>query len=146
MRKTIKDLLLALLNATLILVALCLFFAWQLSATASEIATNFAKSLVPLAPLRADVQGLSDELKSLRAELSGLGDKVGEEASADLYVLRSRIEAYDLKISELKTRFAELDEVPDQLIDKAIEQSVDRVAMRMIEFRGCVPQDPADLK
>ena len=72
MAKTLKDLLLALLNATLILVALCLFLGWKLARSVENIQDNFRESLHIVQPLREQAQGVREDLASLRADLSGI--------------------------------------------------------------------------
>ena len=64
MGKVLKDLALALVNATLILVAVCLFLAWQLSRTVEGLLANAAGQLQVVEPLRA-------RMAETRAELAG---------------------------------------------------------------------------
>ncbi|WP_419739871.1 hypothetical protein [Ruegeria sp.] len=70
MAKTLKDLLLALLNATLILVALCLFLGWKLASTVEDVTSGLSEKLQVVAPLRDEAQGIREQLSGLRSDLA----------------------------------------------------------------------------
>lgn len=77
--RVLRNLLLAMINATLILVALCLWLVWQLTSEVNSI-TDDVTTLRPLQPLRDDVTALTGEIRGLRAEIAAAGDELDEGA------------------------------------------------------------------
>ena len=142
MAKTLKDLLLALLNATLILIALCLFLGWKLASTVDGITDRLAEKVQIVAPLKEEVQGVRDELTALRNDLSSLQSGQTATDSATAQKLSQALEQLDTlegNLQAAQARITELTESPDQLINTAIENSADAIADRIIAIRGCEP-------
>lgn len=142
MAKTLKDLFLALLNATLILVALCLFLGWKLASTLNEATTNLSEKLQVVAPLREEAQGIRGELSALRAELADFqaqGDISNSVTAQRLAQSLDKLDPVDARLQTVQTRFADLAQSPDALVDQAIQKTVDTVADRILVIRGCVP-------
>lgn len=119
----IKDLALAFLNATLILIAICLWLAWQLSDTVSSAASEFAASLVRMQPLRDDVLAMTTEIASLRTDLAAMGQRTGEVGSQAFSAVEERVETLEVRVSGTLTKMETLVSQPDQLIDYAIDQA-----------------------
>ena len=119
----IKDLALAFLNATLILIAICLWLAWQLSDTVSSAASEFAASLVRMQPLRDDVLAMTTEIASLRTDLAAMGQRTGEVGSQAFSAVEERVETLEVRVSGTLTKMETLVAQPDQLIDYAIDQA-----------------------
>ena len=142
MGKTLKDLLLALLNATLILVALCLFLGWQLMATVDGITSGFAEKIQIVAPLRDEVKTVRDEITGLRSDLSAIQAK---DAIADTEVAQTvsetlaELEQLQAQLRAAQDKIAQITESPDGLINTAIETTADTIADRIIAIRGCNP-------
>ncbi|CAD0185320.1 hypothetical protein RUESEDTHA_02206 [Ruegeria sp. THAF57] len=142
MARTLKDLLLALLNATLILVALCLFLGWKLASTVEGITTAFAENIQIVAPLKQELQGVRGELAALRSDLSSIqiGESVANSAAAQkISTALAKLDNLEKELQAKQARISELTESPDELINTAIEASADAIADRIIEIRGCVP-------
>ncbi|WP_170414204.1 hypothetical protein [Ruegeria atlantica] len=142
MAKTLKDLLLALLNATLILIALCLFLGWKLAATVDDVTTKFAEKVQIVAPLKEDVQGVRGELTALRSDLSSLqldGTTVDSATAQKLSKALEKLDDLESNLQAAQTKIAELTESPEQLINTTLENSADLVADRVISIRGCEP-------
>ncbi|WP_170427940.1 hypothetical protein [Ruegeria arenilitoris] len=142
MAKTLKDLLLALLNATLILVALCLFLGWKLAATVDDITGKFAEKVQIVAPLKEEVQGVRGELTALRSDLSSIqfaGTVADSVTAQKLSEVLDKLDDLESNLRGAQSKMAELTETPDQLINTAIENSADIVADRIIAIRGCEP-------
>lgn len=137
--KTIKDLALALLNATLILIALCLFFVWQISNTAERVAGNFAQNLEVLAPLRGEVEGMRADLAGLRGDLAELQSVPGQTADA----IEERIDALIARMDLVQGRMAELADTPERLMTTAIDRSAEHVAGTLNDLAGCTRPDMA---
>ena len=142
MAKTLKDLLLALLNATLILTALCLFLGWKLASTVDDITVKVAEKVQIVAPLKEDVQGIRGELTALRSDLSSLqlsGTAADSATAQKLSEALEKLNDLENNLQASQARIAELTEAPDQLINTAIENSADIFADRIIAIRGCEP-------
>ncbi|WP_171212687.1 hypothetical protein [Ruegeria sp. HKCCA5426] len=142
MARTLKDLLLALLNATLILVALCLFLGWKLASTVEGITTAFAENIQIVAPLKQELQGVRGELAALRSDLSSIqiGESLANSAAAQkISTALAKLDNLEKELQAKQARISELTESPDELINTAIEASADAIADRIIEIRGCVP-------
>ncbi len=143
MAKTLKDLLLALLNATLILVALCLFLGWKLASTVDGVTTNLSEKLQVVAPLREEAQGIRGELAALRDELALLqtdGDLIDGINEQRVTTVLDKLDALETKLQTVQTRFADLADSPDMLVDQAVESAADAVADRFVTIRGCGPE------
>jgi hypothetical protein len=136
MAKTLKDLALALLNATLILIALCLFLAWQVASTARDVTGRLSEELADLAPLRGTVQDTKDELTGLRQDLAGLRDGDGPAVSQQV---QARLAVLEERLDMTAERLNALSGAPERLIDHAVETAADAAAQRVMAIRGCVP-------
>ncbi|MFT7596253.1 MAG: hypothetical protein ACI8R4_003588, partial [Paracoccaceae bacterium] len=91
MMTTLKKLGLALINATLILIVLCLFLAWKVTSRVDDLASNFAQNLNTVAPLREDIQGATSEMAALRSDLATLKAQSGDVSSATLQRIQDRM-------------------------------------------------------
>ncbi|KUJ82106.1 hypothetical protein [Ruegeria profundi] len=143
MAKTFKDLLLALLNATLILVALCLFLGWRLATTVEDITTVFSEKVQIVAPLKDEIRGIRGEIAALRSDLTSIQDSGTVTDIAEKLRISTALATLDnmeARMQDSQARIAEITESPQTLINSAIEKSADVVADRIIAVRGCVPQ------
>ncbi|NVO55588.1 hypothetical protein HW561_07285 [Rhodobacteraceae bacterium B1Z28] len=143
MARTLKDLLLALLNATLILVALCLFLGWKLASTVDGITSRFSENLQIVTALREDAQGIRGELAALRSDLATIpvdGGVVDNITAQRITTTLTRLNDVEDKLKSAQAKFADLADSPDVLIDQAIQTSADVIADRVIAIRGCVPE------
>ncbi|WP_300066824.1 hypothetical protein [uncultured Ruegeria sp.] len=143
MAKTLKDLVLALLNATLVLIALCLFLGWKLASSVDNITTSFSENLKIVTPLREEAQGIRGELAALRSDLAAIpvdGGTLDSATTARIAEALDKLNAVENKLQSTQARFAEMAESPDILIEQAIDLSADAVADRVKDIRGCVPE------
>ncbi len=142
MAKTLKDLLLALLNATLILLALCLFLGWKLAQSVENIRAGFAENLQVVAPLKDQAQGIRGELAALRSDLDAIRSQGGVADSATAQKLNAtlqRLDGLEDRMATAQERLAGLAEKPEDLIDFAITTTADTVTDRVLMVRGCEP-------
>ena len=143
MARTLKDLLLALLNATLILVALCLFLGWKLASTVDSVTSRFSENLQIVTALREEAQGIRGELAALRSDLATIpvdGGVVDNITAQRITTTLTRLNDVEDKLKSAQAKFADLADSPDALIDQAIQTSADVIADRVIAIRGCVPE------
>ncbi|KUJ80777.1 hypothetical protein AVO45_07030 [Ruegeria marisrubri] len=143
MARTLKDLLLALLNATLLLMALCLFLAWKVASTVDGLAATFAQNLELVAPLRDEAAGLRSELQAMRSDLGDAlqekGEQLSEASQQRIQAILTRLEAAEQRLETAQAGISDLSEAPEKLIEHAIETSTDAIADSVMEIRGCTP-------
>ena len=146
LRRTVGELALALLNATLILAALCLFLAWRAAATVEQVTetvtTAAAGHLAAVAPLRDELGAARGELAALRADLDRLsaGGAVSDALSARLAAAEARLDALSDRAGQV------IDTLPRDagaLVDRAVTRGVDRAGRWAAGLRGCTlpPRD-----
>ena len=134
---TARNLVLALLNATLILAGLVLWLGWRTADAVHEVTDDIGLALADLDPLRASLVGVGDEVAGLRADLAELQTAPADENSAlseDLVLSIERLEALLTSATgRLDTLLAE----PEALIDRAIETTADEMKEAVADMRGC---------
>ncbi|WP_298847658.1 hypothetical protein [uncultured Ruegeria sp.] len=143
MAKTLKDLLLAMLNATLILLAVCLFLGWKLASKVESITAGFSDTVQVLAPIRDEARGIRGELAALRSDLTTLTleNQVADPLVAqNIRATLSRLNAVDQKLQTVQARFTDLADTPETLIAQAIQTGADIASKRVLEIRGCEPE------
>ena len=131
--QTLKNLALALVNATLILIALCLFLLWQIGNTAERVAGSFAENLELLGPLRAEVAGLRDDLSGLRGDLAEIQAVPGQGMDA----VEAQLDAVGARLDGVQARVNSLSEAPERLMTAAIDRSADRLAGGLEGLLSC---------
>ena len=131
---TLKALFLAVLNATLILVALCLWLGWHVLSEARAITGRLTDGISLLTPVSDEIAGLRTDVATLRADLAGLpGQAVGSVA---LTAFADRLETLETKVSTTAKRISDLTVEPGALIDRA----GDRAALQIKSgIATCVP-------
>ncbi|MEX0286960.1 MAG: hypothetical protein AB3N23_20340 [Paracoccaceae bacterium] len=139
--KTIKDLLLALVNATLILIALCLFLGLQVVNRANDITATFASNLVKLEPVKAEVAGVREEVAGLRADLQTLQAGSGELSSAALAGLETRLDAVSGRLDGMQATVQEVKSLPYDLTDHAIEKAAQEFGAIALRFAPAQIED-----
>ena len=140
MLKALKNLMIAMINATLILVVLSLFLAWKVTNKADQIASNFARSLVTVAPIRDDIQAATTELAALRSDFSNIKDQSEELKSASLQRMEASLAQLQTQLETAQQSIAGLSQAPEKLVDHAIDSSTDRMVQAVSDFRGCKPE------
>ncbi|MBE9640660.1 hypothetical protein [Salipiger mangrovisoli] len=143
--KTIKDLLLALLNATLILVALCLFLGLQLSSRVQDITDSFARNLVSIDPLRDEIGTVTAEVSGLRSDLQALRAGGTEMTTEAAQRITARLDLLDSRLGTAAERIEGLLNSPEQLVDHAVESAAAEIRKSLGALRGCVPSDTVSL-
>ncbi len=120
--RTLWSLVLAVVNATLILLALCLWLGWNVLAEARAVTGGLAQGLARLNPVTAELSGLRSEVAGLRGDLAALhGQCEGVAALSD------RLAALDTR---LEVAAAQLDAAvtdPGPLIDRAVDRAAEHL-------------------
>lgn len=141
MGKVIKDLMLAVLNATLILIALCLFLAWQLAQTTQAVVDRAAQAVDRVAPVQTELAELNSEISGLRADLAevrdGAGDQLSDGVQAASERLEARIEGLENRIDGIQARLADLDAITvPQVQDDQAQMILNRFAALIQAMAG----------
>lgn len=131
MTKTVIDLVRAVLNATLILLALCLFLAWKLIATADAVTARASQIAGAVAPLTTAVTELQQEM----AEVRGAVQATPETGTAHRL---SRIEA---RLENIQTHLNALRTLPQEAAAQAAQAGAADLAGRLISTAAWIRQD-----
>lgn len=116
--RTLWSLLLAALNATLILLALCLWLAWHVLSQARAVTGGLAQGMARLNPVTTELAGLRAEVTGLRSDLAALpgqGDGVA--------VFETRLAALDARVAAAVTQLDAVATDPGPLIDRAVDRA-----------------------
>lgn len=135
--KTIKDLLVAMINATLILVALCLFLLWQVSQSTERIASSFAGNLQVLEPVATNLDGLRREVGALRGDLAALTDGSTEFNTQAALALQSRANQLQQEMQVIGAGLRSIADTPDRLMVTAITTATDQASAGVANVLNC---------
>ena len=142
MAKTLKDLFFALLNATLILLALCLFLVWKVAQSVENVQTGFKENLQVVIPLKEQVQGIRGELEGIRSALVAIRQQDGTLDTASRAQLNDAMQSLkdmEGKLAGAQSRMLEIVDNPEDLINYAITTSAEAISGQYMALRGCVP-------
>ncbi|WP_164661276.1 hypothetical protein [Tropicibacter sp. Alg240-R139] len=137
MARTLKDLALALLNATLLLLALCLFLAWKVGMTVDGLTATFSENLIKITPLRDEVAGLRSDLSDIHADLAAIKTQSGAYSAVALNRLQQKVEALETNVQGVQSRVRQLVDTPELLIDHTIETAADALTRSISDVAGC---------
>ena len=137
MGETLRSLGLALLNATLMLVLLCLILGYMVSREVSAISSNLSESLGAAAGVREEIREMTGELALLRAEVAEVrsGGVAGGQGVAER--VDARLEAVGARIDGASARLEALAANPGDLVDRAIEATARQVTKGIADLRQC---------
>lgn len=137
--RTAANLALAVLNATLILAAICLWFAWGAFSAANDVADTLSEATARITPVRSDIQSLTSEIAELRSALSEIQASAQNEP-ARLTAVTDEISALRAEIASVGTKLETIAADPDNLIDRAVKATFDelgeRIAVRIASLRA----------
>jgi hypothetical protein len=134
---TLGDLLLSLLNATLILVLLCLLAGVKLVSSVNTLTAGIADNVSRLAPLREDVTAMTGEISALRADLAGLGDATGDIRKQGIQSINERLDTVAARMNAYADQVDDLVSDPGQLVDQAVGSAADQLKQGIADLRGC---------
>ena len=139
--KTVGSLVLAMINATLILVVLCLILGLTLVNRIDGLTQTFAQNLVQVEPLRDELQETRAEIAGLRSYLSDVLSESGDLSASASARLQSQLTRLNTKMETADARMTALADMPAQLIDQAVQSLADEAALTVARFSGCTPAD-----
>ena len=108
--QTLGQLALALLNATLILLALCLWLGWGAASAVRDVSGDMAMRKEVLTGLRDDLQGLTAEVAALRSDLAQGKTPDGP-----------RIDALDTRLATISESLARTAEAANRMADASAQ-------------------------
>jgi len=119
--RSVGNLVLALLNATLLLAALCLWLAWGALSAAERVSGQIEEAAQTVLPLRTEIVTLTEEIAATRTELAELRS----DGAADRAALEQRIAGVEAELARLTEAVTELAADPEALIDRAVTSAFD---------------------
>ncbi len=139
------DLLLALLNATLILAALCLWLLWGVLGTARDISADIEQTARLILPIRDEIQTLTAEIEAARSALADLQGGMRATAAADLAPVAAELEALRAEIAGLRADLAAFQQAEADQIEAALTAALDRALhLLLAALRRPPPPEPPD--
>jgi hypothetical protein len=133
-------LLLALLNATLILAAICLWLAWGALSSAERVAAQIGEAAETVLPLRAEIVTLTGEIAATRTALATLGT----EGAGDRAALERRIAGVEAELARLTAAVTALGADPEVLIDRAVTSAFEGLGATVAEILSGLRREPAE--
>ena len=119
----VRSLVLACLNATLILVLLCLGAGWILMREVGGVTDALAASAADLGAVRTELAALRADIAATREAGSGAADARLSALNDALQPVVARIEAFEIE--------------PEALISHAIDEAAIALKSTLAEVRGC---------
>ena len=142
LRRSLGNLLLALLNATLILAALCLLLTWNVLNAAERVSEDIREATEAVLPLRTEVRDLSAEIAAARAELVALRTE-GVGARDEIAALEAGIAGVETQLRALSEAVTDAAGDADAMIEQAVESAFaelgETVASILSAVRGREP-------
>jgi len=124
---TLKNLILALINATLILVALCLWLGVSLTNNLRSLTDVVDRGLEAVAPIRQDVATARTELAGLRQTVAELRANPGDLAGDELAQVVAVLEQIDGRLADMQAQVTALADLPEEVLETAIGAVADEL-------------------
>jgi cell division protein FtsB len=137
--RRVGNLILALLNATLIIAALCLWLAWNAFSAAERVAVQVEEAAQTVLPLRAEIVALTEEVAAMRGDLAELR----ADGAADLAALEARIASAEADLARLRDAVAQLAADPEALVDRAVASAFDGLGETVADILDGLRGEPA---
>jgi hypothetical protein len=126
MGKLIRELLKALLNATLLLLAVCLVFGWMLMGRVQDVTTRVSSAVAEITPVR-------DRVEALRAEIAGLRSDLKEGSLPPA----PQLDGIELKLNRIEAELAQLRALPATLVQQAAESAAAELTGQIVRLTRC---------
>ncbi|GJL81024.1 MAG: hypothetical protein DHS20C01_06580 [marine bacterium B5-7] len=135
--KVIRDLILALLNATIVLVIIAVVLGLILMSKVESVTAGINERLAAIAPLKTRIENTTNEMRELKDEIALLRDNGDVIDAAVLGVIDNRMQIVVTNVADIKEQMAGLSIEPDQLVDHAIEKSTTEIGRVISGMRHC---------
>jgi len=126
MKKLIMDLLKAMVNATLLLLLLCLFFGWQLMGRVNQVTDQVTEAVAEMAPLKTRVEALRGELVGLRSDLQN-----GTLPAAP------QLDGIEARLDYISEELTRLRALPATIVQQAAESAAAELSGQIIRLTSC---------
>ena len=132
MAKTLKDLLMALLNATLILLALCLWLAWSVTDRLGEISDQFQLALGErINPVAAGLDEVNHSLERLEAEVTALAENPFSSTRQEINDLTAELRKLNASLKEAGQVVSETSNIPERMARAAVQEVASAIDTRL---------------
>jgi transposase len=139
--RTLKDLALALLNATLLLALACLVAGVVLVSRFQGVTDAFAQKLADLSPVRQELAALREEVGGLRTDLAAMATGASASQSSSLMRLQTRTALLDDKVQSIQSTVSGIAQDPFVLIDHAVGAAADELRKTLTGDAACPDRD-----
>lgn len=129
MTQTILDLFKAMINATLILLALCLYLGWMLMSSVQGVTTKVTEAIVQITPVQDRIQDLQLEVSGLRSDLVSLPEQA----------VSSQLDGLDQRLASLQKEMSKLRQLPNDIIQTAAQTAATSLAEQLSQPASCLP-------
>jgi len=129
MKNLILDLLKAMINATLMLLALCLFLGWKLVGSVQDVTGKVTEAVVQITPVQ-------DRIQDLRLEVVGLRSDI---VSRPELAVSAQLDTLDRRLAALQQDLAQLRRLPTEIIQGAAQTGAAEMAGQIARLTSCVP-------
>lgn len=127
MKKLILDLLKAMINATLLLLALCLFLGWKLMGTVQDVTGKVTAAVVQITPVQ-------DRIQDLRLEVAGLRSDI---VSRPELAVSSQLDTLDRRLAALQQELTQLRQLPAEIVHDAAQTGAAELAGQIARLTSC---------
>lgn len=134
MTKVIWDLAKALINATLLLAALCLFLGWQFFSSIEAVSQRFSDLRGSLTPVHQDIRALKADLGELKTAI------VAAPSGPERLQLAETLAALDKRMAKMDRNLTSRLEGIEHIAISAAEAFAARLARGMAETLGSPAQ------
>lgn len=129
---TLKDLLLSIINATLILVAVCLFLGVKITSNVVEITETIEAKIATIAPVGKRIEGLKQDIETLRGSVQQLrAQPVATLSGEKLDEIIILLEQLDSRAANAEQALASLSEMPQEVAVAAVDAAFDQLSDRV---------------
>ena len=129
MKQTLFDLLKAMINATLLLLALCLFLGWKLISTVQDVTDKVTEAVIQVAPVQDRIQDLRLEVKGLRSDIVNRPE----------LAVSGQLKSLDQRLAALQREMSELRNLPSEIVQKAARTGAAELAGHLTQLTSCTP-------
>lgn len=121
MKKTLLELLKAVLNASILLFAICLFLGWKLFTSAESVVDQLGEISNDFAPVHLEIQTMTQELAALTTALE-------RQNIPDSTEMRLRLARLEQQFTDLKLETQALKQLSAQAMTRAAEAAAAKLA------------------
>jgi septal ring factor EnvC (AmiA/AmiB activator) len=121
------DLLKAFLNASLLLLALCLFLGWKMFAAASTVSEQLSQVSDNFTPVHGEIQAVTQERTALTKALES-------HESPDSTELRFRLARLEQQFGALRQETLALKQLPAQIMATAAEAAAAKLNAGLVQW------------